>query len=375
LKPARFPKSGDFGYDLVLKPRYGEPPMIQVGIVGLGFMGMIHYLTYRKLPGVRVAAICEVNERRLTGDWTDIKGNFGPAGEQMDLSGVATFTRLDDMLAMPELDLIDVTLPPSLHASATVAALAAGKHVICEKPMALGLDDCQRMMDAAEAADRRLYVGHVLPFFPEYAWAYEAGASGRYGRLRGGAFRRVISDPTWLRNFWSAAEVGGPMFDLHVHDAHFIRLLFGMPDSVVSRGRLRSGLPEFWHSLFKYRDGDQVVEATSGTIGQQGRAFNHGFEIHFERATLMFEFAVLGGEGRYLCPPTVLDDAGGVQVVELGSGDPLSAFQAELQTVVDCVGENRDSDVLGGQLAQDAVELCQLESHNVRASSGRIGFG
>ena len=61
--------------------------MIQVGIVGLGFMGMIHYLTYRKIPGVRVAAICEVNERRLTGDWTDIKGNFGPAGEQMDLSG------------------------------------------------------------------------------------------------------------------------------------------------------------------------------------------------------------------------------------------------------------------------------------------------
>ena len=61
--------------------------MIQVGIVGLGFMGMIHYLTYRKLPGVRVAAICEVNERRLTGDWTDIKGNFGPAGEQMDLVG------------------------------------------------------------------------------------------------------------------------------------------------------------------------------------------------------------------------------------------------------------------------------------------------
>jgi predicted dehydrogenase len=46
--------------------------MINVGIVGLGFMGMIHYLTYRKLPGVRVAAICEVNEKRLTGDWTDI---------------------------------------------------------------------------------------------------------------------------------------------------------------------------------------------------------------------------------------------------------------------------------------------------------------
>src|SRR5690349_8451819 len=102
--------------------------MIQVGIVGLGFMGMVHYLTYCKLPGVRVAAICEVNEKRLTGDWTDIKGNFGPAGEQMDLSGVATFTQLDEMLRMKELDVIDVTLPPAMHADATAAAFAAGKH-------------------------------------------------------------------------------------------------------------------------------------------------------------------------------------------------------------------------------------------------------
>src|SRR5262245_29271349 len=233
--------------------------MIQVGIVGLGFMGMVHYLSYRKIPGVRVAAICEVNERRLAGDWTDIKGNFGPAGEQMDLSVVATFTRLDDMLQMADLDLIDVTLPPAMHADATVAALGAGKHVFCEKPMSLRLDECQRMTAAAEAASRRLYIGHVLPFFPEYAWALQTVRSGQYGALRGGAFRRVISDPTWLRNFWSAKEVGGPLFDLHVHDAHFIRLLFGMPESVITRGRTRNDLPEFWHTQFIYPHDEFVV--------------------------------------------------------------------------------------------------------------------
>lgn len=342
--------------------------MIQVGIVGLGFMGMVHYLSYRKLPGVRVAAICEVNERRLAGDWTDIKGNFGPAGEQMDLSGVATFTQLDQMLAMPELDLIDVTLPPSMHADATVAGFAAGKHVFCEKPMSLKLAECERMMAAAREADRRLCVGHVLPFFPEYAWALEAVRSGRYGALRGGAFRRVISNPAWLRNFWEADQVGGPLFDLHVHDAHFIRLLFGMPDDVVSRGSTRHGLPEFWHSFFDYRDAGYVVEATSGTIDQQGRAFNHGFEIHLERATLLFEFAVLGGEGRYFCPPTVLDDAGQAQTVDVGAGDPMNAFETELRTVVECVRKNQESDVLGGRLAQDAIKLCQMQADSIAAS-------
>ena len=239
--------------------------MIQVGIVGLGFMGMIHYLTYRKLPGVRVAAICEVNEQRLAGDWTDIKGNFGPAGEQMDLSGVATLRRLDEMLATAELDLVDVTLPPALHADATVAALAAGKHVFCEKPMSLRLAECERMVGrGASRPIERLFVGHVLPFFPEYAWAYEAVRSGRYGTLRGGAFRRVISDPAWLRNFWTPTQVGGPMLDLHVHDAHFIRLLFGMPDEVVSRGRLRDEAARILaHAIPLLRDSDYVVEATS----------------------------------------------------------------------------------------------------------------
>src|SRR5690349_10478201 len=138
--------------------------MIEVGIVGLGFMGMIHYLSYRNIPGVRVAAICESKQSRLEGDWTDIKGNFGPAGTQMDLSGVATFTNVDDMLASTNLDLIDVTLPPALHAEVTIKALAAGKHVFCEKPMALTSAECQRMSAAAAAADRRLFVGHVLPF-------------------------------------------------------------------------------------------------------------------------------------------------------------------------------------------------------------------
>ncbi len=178
----------------------------------------------------------------------------------------------------------------------------------------------------------------------------------------------MISDPAWLRNYWVADEVGGPLFDLHVHDAHFIRLAFGMPDEVTSRGRMRNGLPEFWHSHFGYRDAGYLVEATSGTIGQQGRAFDHGFEIHFERATLLFQFAVLGGEGRYLCPPTLLDDAGQAHQVDLGAGDPLDAFEAELRNATDCLRKNQESEILSGTLAQDAVKLCQMQAESMLAS-------
>ena len=148
-----------------------------------------------------------------------------------------------------------------------------------------------------------------------------------------------------------------------------------MPLKVASRGRMRNGIPEFWHSHFGFGDQDYLVEATSGTTDQQGRAFNHGFEIHLERATLLFEFAVLNGEGSYLCPPTILDESGQAERVELGAGDPMDAFHAELRTVTECVRKNQESDVLSGALAQDAVKLCQMQAESMAASRTTVASG
>lgn len=340
--------------------------MIRVGIAGLGFMGMIHYLTYQRKRGVRVAAICEKSARRLAGDWRDIKGNFEPAGKRMDLSGVSTYKSLPELLADKTLDLIDVTLPPALHADVAIQALQNGKHVFCEKPMSLNPRDCQRMLDAAKRAGKLLLIGHVLPFFPEYRWALNVACSGKYGRLLGGSFKRVISDPTWLSDYWQADRVGGPMLDLHVHDAHFIRLLAGMPKSVASCGRLRNELAEFWYTQFDYGPQGPVVQATSGTIGQQSRPFNHGFEIHLERATLMFEFAVLGGEGHYLCPPTVITGSRQVRSPALAGGDPLDAFANEIGEVLHCLRNGSHSEILDAQIAQDAIRLCQKQTESLR---------
>lgn len=339
--------------------------MIRVGIAGLGFMGMVHYLTYQKLPGVKVVAIADNHPERLAGDWTAIKGNFGPPGEQMDLADVTGYSAAEELIADPAVDLVDICLPPAAHADIAIEALAAGKHVFCEKPMALKPADCDRMLNAADSADRRLFVGQVLPFFPEYAWALAEIRSGKHGRLVGGSFKRVISDPAWLANYWEADQVGGPMLDLHVHDAHFIRLVFGMPTEVTTRGSLRNSLPEHWHSLMRFGadgpDGGAVVHATSGVLDQQGRPFLHGFEIRLEQATLAFEFAVSGEVGAYTCPPTLYDSNGGAQQVELGDGDPMQAFHSELRHAVSVLEKGHDADALDGLLARDALAICQMQ--------------
>ena len=106
------------------------------------------------------------------------------------------------MLADPNVDVVDICLPPYLHAEVAIAALQAGKHVFCEKPLGLTAPECDEMVAAANSAGRQLFTGHVLPFLPEYAAARELIASGKHGKLLGGHFRRVISDPQWLPDFF-----------------------------------------------------------------------------------------------------------------------------------------------------------------------------
>src|ERR1700726_183545 len=107
--------------------------MVRIGIVGVGFMGMIHYLAARKLKGARVTAICSRDAKKRAGDWRGIRGNFGPPGAKVDLSKIKAYEDLDEMLDDPDIDLIDICNPTHLHPLTAVRALRAGKHVLVEK--------------------------------------------------------------------------------------------------------------------------------------------------------------------------------------------------------------------------------------------------
>ncbi len=336
--------------------------MLKVGIAGLGFMGMTHYNAYRKVRGAKVAAICEKDPKRLAGDWRSIKGNFGPPGQLVDLTGIKGFSELDQLLADPELDMIDICLPPGAHAGVTIGALKAGKHVFCEKPIALRPADAEAMIAAAKAAGKMLAIGHVLPFFPEYRFAYRTITSGKYGALTGGHFKRIISDPTWLPDFYNPNTTGGPMIDLHIHDAHFIRLVCGMPRAVQSVGRMRGEVVERFDTQFIFDDPGLVVTAASGVIYQQGRPFTHGYEIYLEKATLLFEAGTIDDKPETIMPVTVLSEDGKVMRPKM---EPIDGFAAELSEVVRTIRSGTPSAMLNGDLARDALVLCQRQTQSV----------
>lgn len=332
--------------------------MVRIGIVGVGFMGRIHFLAARQVPEVRVAAVCSRDKVKLSGDWSATRGNFGPPPGPVDLTDVARYETLTELLDDPNIDLVDVCNPTASHPATVIAALEAGKHVLVEKAIALTLEDADRMLAAAKQAGRQLMVAHVLPFFPEFRFVADAVRDGRYGKLLAAHFSRVISRPDWSAAIADNAATGGPAVDLHIHDTHFIGLLCGVPQAVFSVGRQDGGSVSYLSTSYLYGHSGPAVTCSSGAVAAAGRPFAHGFEVYLEKATL----AYTGG------PLTVYHADGRSETPTLpGNGDPLAAFADEIRAAAGAVQGGSPSPLLSAQLARDALALCFREIESVKS--------
>jgi len=322
-------------------------------------MGRIHYLAARRLTGATVAAVCSRDVVKLAGDWRSTRGNFGPEPGQVDLAGVKTYAAFADLLADPDIDLIDICAVTDQHAPLAVAALNAGKHVLVEKAIALTPADADAMLAAARAAGKLLMVAHVLPFFPELKFAADTIRWGQYGKVVAAHFKRVIARPDWSADIADAAKTGGPAVDLHIHDTHFIGLVCGVPKEVFAVGTVAGGAVTYLTTSYLYGPGGPAVTCSSGALSMPGRAFAHGYEIYLERATLVYDS---GGT-----PLTLLTADGKAEQPQLaGRGDPLAAFADELQAAMDGVAAGKEPDLLSGRLARDALVLCHRECESVK---------
>jgi predicted dehydrogenase len=333
--------------------------VLRVGILGLGFMGRIHSLGLHQVRGAKLVAVCSRDPAKLRGDWTHTRGNFGPEPGHVDLTGVKAYADYPAMLADPDIDLIDACNPTHLHPATAIAALNAGKHVLVEKAIALTTADADAMLAAAVESGKLLMVAHVLPFFPEFAFAAEAVRGGRYGKLLAAHLTRVISRPDWSADIGDAAKTGGPAVDLHVHDTHFIGLLCGVPKEVFSTGIVEGDAVNYLTTQYLYGPGGPTVSCSSGAVATSGRPFAHGFEIFLEKATLAYHS---GG-----VPLTVFTADGKSATPQLdGGGDPIRAFTAEIQAAVDGAIAGKVPDLLSAKLARDALTMCHRECESVK---------
>lgn len=198
---------------------------IKVAIIGTGGIANEHINAYLKNPNVELYAFCDINEKQLR--------------KMADQYGITrTYTDKDVMLReLPEIDAVSVCTWNSQHAPCTIAALNAGCHVICEKPMATNAQEAREMKAAAEKNAKLLMVGFVRRFGNDCTILKDFIDNGYFGDIYYGKatyLRRDGSPGGWFGD--KSRSAGGPLIDLGVHVIDLTRYLIGNPKPVSVYG-------------------------------------------------------------------------------------------------------------------------------------------
>lgn len=326
--------------------------MLRVGLVGCGFMGRMHANVYGLLEGAKLVAIADHKPDRQE----KFAGDFGVNG----------YASLEAMLASEELDVVDICLPTYLHKDATLMAAQAGKHVFCEKPMALTVAEADEMIAAVDQAGVQLMIGHCIRFWPEYALLKQITDEGRLGKLLSINLLRYGEFPHWSSDNWLADEklAGGGVLDMHIHDTDFIHYLLGDPDSISSWGTVDERGPGHVFTTMTY--GSTIAHLEGGWNLPSHTPFKMAFRAIFERGAAIMDAGPLTiyepGKDPVVPEFPKMEAQGGGNISDLGG------YYHELRYFVDRVNAGQALEIVTPQTSRKSLETTLEE---IRQLKGR----
>ena len=330
---------------------------VSVAVVGLGFMGRTHLRAYLENPQAQVVAVCGLNRIPVNGVLAGMEGNITKTDDIGLGADVRVFQNFEQLLADPDIDLVDLCTPTPLHPAQAIAALKAGKYVLCEKPLALTSAAALDVLKTAESAPGFLMPAMCMRFWPGWSWLKQMVINKTYGEILAARFWRLSEMPAWTqaKTFSDANASGGALFDFHIHDTDFINHLFGRPSGVFSNGVVdKTGRIDHVTTQYHYPKGPTVHAEASWLLAQ---GFNMGYTLHCEKATVDFDMA------RGPSALTVLERGELVQTIQLESSD---GYATEIRYFVDCIARNSPPKTVTAQDAVMALEICEAEEKSLR---------
>ena len=332
---------------------------INVGIVGLGFMAATHVKAYRQLPQAKIYAVCNPSGRCLDGDLTRVGGNIGANDPvNLDMSQVRGTRDFNDLLNDPAIEIIDICTPTQQHPELFAAALRAGKHVICEKPIARNSILAREMVAVSRSASTYSMPAMCLRFWPEWAWLKNAIANNSYGKVLSARFRRVAEPPHWgQKHFAQGASSGGAILDLHIHDVDFVQFCFGKPRRVFATGYTKyTGAIDHVVAQYDVASG-AIVHAEGSWAMAPGFGFHMSYTVNFENATADYDLVRAPDAMLKLLrpgqPPETIKCAG------------PDGYVLELQHLLDSVRERSAPSVVTMEDGLYAIEICEAEERSI----------
>ncbi|MCC6945953.1 MAG: Gfo/Idh/MocA family oxidoreductase [Thermomicrobiales bacterium] len=345
----------------------------RLGMIGIGDMAAVHAAGAQRL-GIPLAIAAGRNPAK--------------AREFASSTGGTFYDSVEAMLADSSVTAVDLCVPNDLHRSLAEHAFAAGKHVFCEKPIAMTLEDADAMIDGAKQAGVVLMIGHVVRFWPEYARVREGIKTGEFGKVEWLSMRRLtgLSSAMTDRDNWraDASRGGGAVLDLQIHDLDVLCWLLGDPRSIYSRG-VKSSLGT-WDHVLTAASFDGVTAMIEASFLMQGYPFEISFHVVTEKGTIGYRYSPMafalhgltgeseGGESAEQAPSLKLMPAGSDPVpLYTPRRDSFDvAIDGEIQEFVDAVTENRAPACSGEDARRSlAVALASLES----CESGNVQSG
>lgn len=264
---------------------------IGVGVIGLGFMGRTHLAAYRAAndAGFRneIVAVCDSSADRRTGRG-EARGNLSTAGNGplFDPSHTRAYEHADELLADSQVELVSICTHTTTHVDFALRALAAGKHVLVEKPVALTSESVERLAHAARGARTLCMPAMCMRFWPGWDFLRERVVAGTFGAPRSATFVRMGAQPSWSPFYADTAQSGGALFDLHVHDADFVRWCFGAPRDVGA-----FGTPAHFTASYRFDRAPLHASAEAGWDPAPGFPFRMRATVTFDEATVDFDLA------------------------------------------------------------------------------------
>ena len=335
---------------------------VNIGVVGIGFMGATHIKSYMKIPGARLAAICDASRLPVDGDLSAIGGNLGDGKPfKLDMTQVKAYSKFEDLLADPAIDLVDLCVPTPQHHQLSIAALRAGKHVICEKPLARTPALCREIVAVASKSKGFFMPAMVMRFWPEWAWLKKTIDEQTYGKVLAARFRRVSAPPGWSKaSYFKGDESGGALLDLHIHDTDFVQFCFGRPRSVFSTGTTRfSGAVDHVVTCYQFASGVPVT-AEGSWLMSDSFGFKMEYTVNFEKATADFDLA-RGADALKLH-----EEGQKTRTIECAAED---GYLVELRHMVQSIQNGTPPTIVTAADGLSAVEICDAEERSIKTGA------
>lgn len=334
--------------------------MVDVGLVGLGGMGNKHFGCYENLNTARITALADAQEERLQPGESSLEINVGEGSIVVDPEKHETYTDVEKCFREADVDMVDICLPTFLHPEFCCKALEQDLHVLCEKPMALTADECQKMVEAAEDSDGMLMVAQCIRFWPEYRYLKETLESGRLGELRNLRLWRGGAAPDWAWDNWLSdhERSGGAILDLHVHDLDFAQYLLGQPEALCSTGtpRFTGGYDAVNTTLVYDKKGEMTVDvgAEMGLPAEFG--FKMQFMASFDDGCLVFDTSNT--------PPLIEMTDSGTEHPDVKDAD---GWLEEIAYFVDCVENGKEPAECPPDSTAFSVRMVEAERQSIES--------